>query len=156
MNFHRTLAHTQLVGDHLVGFAGHDQVEHLALAVGQAAEALVDLGVLLQGTPEATLTASGPIASDPGFQQDLARATLIGCSHIERNGHHYVDGMAAAPPREQLAFLAAHPDVYRNDRGTARLAITGGQIAIGSLDTPGLGSAVLPDTTAMTERDYQA
>lgn len=89
-------------------------------------------------------------------QQDLALATLIGCTHIERNGHHYVDGMAAAPQREQLAFLAAHPDVYRNDRGTARLAITGGQIAIGSLDTPGLGSAVLPDTAAMTERHYQA
>ena len=25
-------------------------------------------------------------------QQDLALATLIGCEHVERNGHHYVDG----------------------------------------------------------------
>ena len=26
-------------------------------------------------------------------QQDLALATLIGATHVERNGHHYVDGM---------------------------------------------------------------
>ena len=28
------------------------------------------------------------------MQQDLALATLIGATHVERNGHHYVDGMA--------------------------------------------------------------
>ena len=85
-------------------------------------------------------------------QQDLALATLIGCTHVERNGHHYVDGMAAAPREEQQRFLAAHPDLYRDDRGTVRLAIRAGRIAIGSLDTPGLGSAVLPDTAALVER----
>ena len=31
------------------------------------------------------------------LQQDLALATLIGATHVERNGHHYVDGMAGAP-----------------------------------------------------------
>ena len=30
-------------------------------------------------------------------QQDLALATLVGATHVERNGHHYVDGMAGAP-----------------------------------------------------------
>jgi Enolase C-terminal domain-like len=89
-------------------------------------------------------------------QQDLALATLIGCTHVERNGHHYVDGMAAAPRREQQAFLAAHPDLYRDDRGTVRLAIRGGQIAIGSLATPGLGSAVRPDIAALRECAYTA
>lgn len=87
-------------------------------------------------------------------QQDLALATLIGCTHVERNGHHYVDGMAAAPRAEQLAFLAAHPDLYRDDAGTVRLAIRNGQLAIGSLDTPGLGSAVWPETASLTERQY--
>jgi L-alanine-DL-glutamate epimerase-like enolase superfamily enzyme len=87
-------------------------------------------------------------------QQDLALATLIGCTHVERNGHHYVNGMAAAPPREQQAFLAAHPDLYHDDQGTVRLSIRGGKIAIGSLDAPGLGSAVLPRTAALRECRY--
>lgn len=87
-------------------------------------------------------------------QQDLALATLIGCAHVERNGHHYVDGMAVAPRDEQRAFLAAHPDVYRDDAGTVRLAISGGRIAIASLDTAGLGSGVLPEPSALSERTY--
>ena len=89
-------------------------------------------------------------------QQDLALATLIGCTHVERNGHHYVDGMAAAPRHEQQAFLAAHPDLYLDDRGTVRLAIRAGRIAIGSLAAPGLGSAVRPDITALRECCYTA
>ncbi len=89
-------------------------------------------------------------------QQDLGLATLIGCTHVERNGHHYVNGMAAAPRAEQLAFLGAHPDLYHDERGTVRLAIRGGRIAIGSLDTPGLCSAVLPDIDALSERHYAA
>ncbi len=45
-------------------------------------------------------------------QQDLALATLIGATHVERNGHHYVDGMVGAPPAEEDAFLRHHPDIY--------------------------------------------
>jgi len=89
-------------------------------------------------------------------QQDLALATLIGCSHVERNGHHYVNGMAVAPAEEQRRFLAAHPDLYTESLGAVRLAIRGGALAIGSLDTPGLGSAVLPDTAAMSACSYEA
>ena len=73
-------------------------------------------------------------------QQDLALATLIGATHVERNGHHYVDGMTGAPTHEQDAFLAAHPDLYhRAPNGRVRLTIRDGAIALGSLDTPGLG-----------------
>ena len=53
-------------------------------------------------------------------QQDLALATLIGATHVERNGHHYVDGMAGAPQAEQDAFLAAHPDLYHRARERPR------------------------------------
>ena len=42
-------------------------------------------------------------------QQDLALATLIGATHVERNGHHYVDGMAGAPKAEEDAFLQRIP-----------------------------------------------
>ena len=67
-------------------------------------------------------------------QQDLALATLIGATHVERNGHHYVDGMAGAPSAEQDAFLTAHPDLYRRGAdGRARLSIRDGAVALGSL-----------------------
>jgi hypothetical protein len=77
-------------------------------------------------------------------QQDLALATLIGCDHVERNGHHYVHGMSGAPEAERAAFLAAHPDLYAPSPAGPLLRIERGRLAIGSLDTPGLGSAVLP------------
>ena len=82
-------------------------------------------------------------------QQDLALATLIGCTHVERNGHHYVNGMEGVVESEQRAFLRAHRDLYHDAGGVTRLTITDGQIALGSLETPGLGSAVIPDFAAM-------
>lgn len=84
-----------------------------------------------------------------GVQQDLALATLIGCTHVERNGHHYVDGMAGAPEAEQAAFLAAHPDLYHRQGGRARLRLREGRLEIGSLAVPGLGVGPLPDWSAM-------
>ncbi len=84
-------------------------------------------------------------------QQDLALVSLLGLGHVERNGHHYVDGFAGAPPAEQAAFLAGHPDLYHLQDGRVRLAIRGGDLAIGSLDVPGFASAALPDFGAMEE-----
>ncbi len=85
-------------------------------------------------------------------QQDLALATLIGATHVERNGHHYVDGMTGAPEGEEEVFLSYHPDIYhRATNGRARVTIRDGQIAIGSLDTPGLGVGPLPDFSSMSE-----
>jgi hypothetical protein len=83
-------------------------------------------------------------------QQDIALVNLLGIRHVERNGHHYVNGMAALPQAEQDAFLAAHPDVYERSDGAVRLAIRQGRIAIGSLDCVGYASAALPDFSAMT------
>ena len=84
-------------------------------------------------------------------QQDLALVNLLGITHVERNGHHYVNGMAALPPAEQDAFLAAHPDVYTRSHGAVRLNIRGGRIALGSLDCAGFASAAMPDFGAMQE-----
>jgi hypothetical protein len=86
-------------------------------------------------------------------QQDLALATLIGATHVERNGHHYVDGMAGAPAGEQEAFLSAHPDLYhRGADGRARLLIREGAVALGSLAaTPGLAVGVMSDFSAMQD-----
>ena len=83
-------------------------------------------------------------------QQDLALVNLLGIRHVERNGHHYVNGMAAQPQAEQDAFLAAHPDVYERTHGAVRLKIRDGRIAIGSLACTGYASAAMPDFGAMT------
>lgn len=83
-------------------------------------------------------------------QQDLALVGLLGISHVERNGHYYVDGMAAQPQGEQDAFLAAHPDLYERSHGAVRLRISGGRIALGSLQCPGFASGAMPDFAVMT------
>lgn len=84
-------------------------------------------------------------------QQDLALVNLLGITHVERNGHHYVDGMAALPRGEQDAFLAAHPDVYERSHGAVRLRIEDGRIALGSLACPGFASGAMPDFSAMKQ-----
>jgi len=83
-------------------------------------------------------------------QQDLALAALLGIEHVERNGHHYVNGMADAPEAEQDAFLAAHPRLYERSHGAVRLAIRDGTLALRSLWGPGLASSVLPDWSSLS------
>jgi hypothetical protein len=84
-------------------------------------------------------------------QQDLALAAILGLAHVERNGHHYVNGMAGLPEEEQAAFLAAHPDLYERSHGAVRLRIVRGELAIGSLDVAGFASGALPQWNAMKE-----
>jgi hypothetical protein len=85
-----------------------------------------------------------------GVQQDLALVSVLGLADVERNGHHYVDGFAGAPAAEAEAFLAAHPDLYAERGGRVRLRIENGRLSLGSVNgAHGLGSAVLPDFTAM-------
>jgi hypothetical protein len=85
------------------------------------------------------------------LQQDLALVSLLGLSHVERNGHHYVNGMAGLPQAEQEAFLKSHKDLYERSHGAVRLRIPGGMLEIKSLDAPGYASRVLPDWNAMRE-----
>jgi hypothetical protein len=94
------------------------------------------------------------LSIQPGvsLQQDLALASLLGLTHVERNGHHYVNGFAGAPEAEERAFLGAHPDLYRRDGdGRVRLRIEGGRLALRSLDCPGFASAAAPDWNALAE-----
>jgi hypothetical protein len=82
-------------------------------------------------------------------QQDLALGALIGVTHAERNGHHYVDGFADTPAVEAQAFLAAHPDLYARDGNTVRLSIHDGDLLTGSLRSPGFATSVHPDWQTM-------
>src|SRR6267154_498383 len=83
-------------------------------------------------------------------QQDLALGALIGVTHAERNGHHYVDGFGETPAAEAEAFLAAHPDLYTRDANKIRLAIHDGDLLTGSLTAPGFATSVHPDWSAMS------
>lgn len=82
-------------------------------------------------------------------QQDLALGSLIGITHAERNGHHYVDGFADTPAAEAERFLAGHPDLYEISGGRVQLAVHDGDLLTGSLMTPGFASAVHPDWSAI-------
>jgi hypothetical protein len=88
------------------------------------------------------------------LQQDLALVSLLGLTHVERNGHHYVNGMAGLPQGEQDAFLAAHPDLYERSHGAVRVRIEEGMLDIGSLDCPGYASRAMPDWQAMKEMTW--
>ena len=82
-------------------------------------------------------------------QQDLALGALIGVTHAERNGHHYVDGFGDTPVDEADSFLAAHPDLYLRAGNSVRLAIHDGDLLTGSLTAPGFASGVHPFWPAM-------
>ncbi|MBB4480739.1 hypothetical protein GGE46_003327 [Rhizobium etli] len=82
-------------------------------------------------------------------QQDLALVSLLGLSHVERNGHHYVAGMQGAPQAEKVRFAAAHSDLYEQGRDGPLLSIRDGRIAIASLGAVGYASGALPDFGSM-------
>ncbi|MEO8346045.1 MAG: enolase C-terminal domain-like protein [Betaproteobacteria bacterium] len=85
-------------------------------------------------------------------QQDTALAALLGMTHIERNGHHYVNGFAGqgASAAEQQAFLAAHADLYHRAGDNVRLSVQGGQLSLGSLHMPGFAANASPDFASMS------
>jgi len=85
------------------------------------------------------------------LQQDLALVSLLGLTHVERNGHHYVNGMAGLPSHEQDAFLGAHADLYERSHGAVRLRIRNGTVQTRSLDRPGFASGAMPDWHWMKE-----
>ena len=92
-------------------------------------------------------------------QQDLALASLLGITHVERNAHHFIDGFGGRSLGEAQAFLQAHPDLYHLQDGRVRLRIRDGLLAIGSLQCAGFGTAVTPDlsdTAAMPAADWPA
>ncbi len=77
-------------------------------------------------------------------QQDTLLAASLGVTHIERNGHHYVDGFGTAPHDEAQAFGDAHAGFYAESNGRMRLAIVDGRLDLRSLHAPGFASAAIP------------
>jgi hypothetical protein len=83
------------------------------------------------------------------IQQDLALVNLLGITHVERNGHHYVNGLASCTKQEQTDFLQNHGDLYENSFGATRVKISGGRLNIASLACTGFASAAMPDFSRM-------
>jgi len=97
------------------------------------------------------------LTTQPGVsvQQDLALVSLLGLTHVERNAHHFIDGMSSASDAEQNAFVAAHPDLYERQPGKpARLKVRDGALSLGSLGCPGFAVGVDLDFAAL--RSMQA
>lgn len=88
-----------------------------------------------------------------GVQQDTLLAASLGVTHIERNGHHYVDGFGITPADEAMAFAHAHPDFYEQRGGRARLAVRAGRLDLRSLHTPGFAHAAEPRWDTLTPID---
>ena len=87
------------------------------------------------------------------LQQDLALVSLLGMTHVERNAHHFVDGMSFASDAEQRAFVRVHRDLYEKvDTHPARLKAPGGRLALGSLGVPGFAVGAEMDFRSMTPR----
>lgn len=89
------------------------------------------------------------------LQADLAVVATLGIRHVERNGHHYFRGLDPVPEAERERALARHPDLYERHGDTVALRIEDGDLAVGSLQVPGLGVADPPDMAAtIPEADW--
>ena len=84
-------------------------------------------------------------------QQDLATVCMLRLDHVERNGHHYVDGFGDAPTHEAYAFLDAQPGLYHLNKDRVRLHIHNGLIDTRSLSRPGYAHQAEPDWASMRE-----
>jgi len=84
------------------------------------------------------------------LQADLASVALLGIDHVERNGHHYFRGLGHLSAAEKADALARHPDLYERRGDEVFLRIEDGMLACGSLQTPGMGFAALPDMGRLT------
>jgi len=83
-------------------------------------------------------------------QQDTLLAASLGVRHVERNGHHYVDGFGIAPAPEQAAFQRAHAGFYAERGGRVRLAVRDGALDLHSLHEPGFAAAAEPHWPSLT------
>ena len=83
------------------------------------------------------------------LQQDLAHLAVLGVTHAERNGHHYVRGLDHLSEKERQACRELHGPLYRQMEDTTVLDIGQGRIDISSLQVPGLGVGMPVDVEAM-------
>jgi hypothetical protein len=107
---------------------------------------------LIQKTPQTILSGEDlTCQAGLGVQQDTLLASSLGVQHIERNGHHYVNGFGMAPEAESLSFAQAHPDLYSSNQAGVHLNVQQGLIHIDSLHQPGFGHQAWPDWASLAQ-----
>ena len=81
----------------------------------------------------------GPVA----LLQDLAAQAALGNTSVERNGHHYFNGLTPFPPEISQLMLQQHGDLYTTmDDGFARVNITGGELNLATINAAPFGVGV--------------
>ncbi len=91
------------------------------------------------------LAGIGPVA----MLQDLSVMTLLGITHVERNGHHYFRGLSMYPQEVQEAALQAHAGLYhRHQADFAALRIEKGMLNTNSINSAPFGCGLTLDMTA--------
>jgi hypothetical protein len=76
------------------------------------------------------LASVGPVA----MLQDLCVASLLGITHVERNGHHYFRGLSMYDEQVQADVLRAHEGFYRkHEAGFPTLDIRNGLLDVSTL-----------------------
>ena len=84
------------------------------------------------------------------LHQDTAVVTALGCTHAERNAHHYVRGAEFLTADEQERLLHDFPGAYeRTDGGLVRLRIVKGVLAAGEIARRGYGDRETVDFDAL-------
>ncbi|MFN3226586.1 MAG: mandelate racemase [Hyphomicrobiales bacterium] len=75
------------------------------------------------------------LSTQPGLavQQDLSLVALLGCNHVERNGHFYGDGVTGLPTAHQQSLKDDVPSLYCQSQGKVHLDINQGSVDLRSL-----------------------
>ena len=98
----------------------------------------------------------GPVA----LIQDLLLTSVLGIEHVERNGHHYFEGLSMYPDTVQASVLEAHGDLYRrHEKGFPALRISDGALQLGTVtEAPfGIGFELDPSIfTPLSEWTYES
>ncbi|CAN5895144.1 mandelate racemase [soil metagenome] len=109
----------------------------------------LNLQAISEGRPADYFMSAEDLTTQAGLavQQDLALVNLIGLTHVERNGHHYVDGFSGqgGSNAEAHGFLRAQPGLYEASGDKVRLAVHDGMLDITSLTAPGFAASAHPD-----------
>lgn len=87
------------------------------------------------------------------LQQDLATVRALRITHVERNGHHYVRGLAHCSGKERRQATRLHRDLYSGDERESFVRIEAGRLDVRSLATPGYGVGFEPDLASMIPLD---
>jgi hypothetical protein len=78
------------------------------------------------------------LSTQPGLavQQDLSLVAMLGCAHVERNGHFYGDGLTGMHGEVRRRLQATLPGLYQSGGDALRLRIKDGAIDLTSLHQP--------------------